>query len=732
MIWPNATTTGVPAGKTLTTYNGTLIVTTPGAVIDGLNITGGVVVEAPNVTIQNCVITGSSWFVVLFDSSSGATNGTVLNCQIYGGGSGAAPGQHGVVGGHLIQGNNIHDVEQGIAPESGSTIQGNYIHDLNNPQADPHYDGILILGGSSDITIQNNTINNPHNQTDAIMIQNYNGPISNIIVNNNQLIGGGYTVYSDASHGTDAITGVQVTNNYIGGGAFGYVYFTGNSPLYAGNVDEFTGQLLPGQDAAALAITAFSTDSNIVGDGITNDNTLILSGNAPANSTIKVFDGTTQIGTTTANASGTWSYNTATLADGSHGFSISATSNGTTATSTALTVKVDTKAPSAPTITSFSSDTGTVGDHITSDHTLTLTGTAEANSTTKIHEGSTLLGSAVTNGSGIWNYTSAVLANGAHSLSATATDTAGNTGTASTPLSVTIATTTAVVPTIASFSTDSGTMGDHITNDHTLTLAGTAAPKATVKAYDGATLLGSAVANSSGAWSYTTPALADGAHKSLIATATDAAGHTGVASAAFGVFVDTIAPTDVLTSDSKNSNGSFKLSGTVLDNGVAKTGEILKFYDGPTFLGSTTVSSNAHWTFTTSTLSNTVHNFTSTATDVAGNVGKSTGVAIYGTSGTNKLGNSLGNDIMTGGGGTDTFVFNSVKFGKDVITDFQPQSSAHDIIDFSHNVFSSFAAVMAHAAQVGPDVVITVDAANSVTVKNVQISTLHQSDIHIV
>ena len=69
-----------------------------------------------------------------------------------------------------------------------------------------------------------------------------------------------------------------------------------------------------------------------------------------------------------------------------------------------------------------------------------------------------------------------------------------------------------VAPTIASFSTDSGVVGDGITNDNTLTLTGTAAANATVKVYDGATLLGTATANGSGAWTYTTAALANGAH----------------------------------------------------------------------------------------------------------------------------------------------------------------------------------------------------------------------------
>ena len=63
------------------------------------------------------------------------------------------------------------------------------------------------------------------------------------------------------------------------------------------------------------------------------------------------------------------------------------------------------------------------------------------------------------NGSGAWSYTTAALTNGAHSLTATATDAAGNTGVASTALAVTIDTTAPVAPTIASFSTDSGVIG---------------------------------------------------------------------------------------------------------------------------------------------------------------------------------------------------------------------------------------------------------------------------------
>ena len=269
---------------------------------------------------------------------------------------------------------------------------------------------------------------------------------------------------------------------------------------------------IPGWPRRALAVTidttapiaptiaSFSTDSGVVGDGITNDNTLTLTGTAEANSTVKIYDGATLLGSATANGSGAWTYTTAALTNGAHSLTATATdaAGNTGVASTALAVTIDTTAPVAPIIASFSTDSGVVGDGITNDNTLTLTGTAEANSTVKVYDGATLLGSATANGTGAWTYTTAALSNGAHSLTATATDAAGNTGVASTALAVTIDTTAPVAPTIASFSTDSGVVGDGITNDNTLTLTGTAEANSTVKVYDGATLLGTVAANGTG------------------------------------------------------------------------------------------------------------------------------------------------------------------------------------------------------------------------------------------
>ena len=336
--------------------------------------------------------------------------------------------------------NDIHHTEDGIYLTGSNTlIQDNYIHDLQSNWSGPHYDGIATDGGVSNITIRHNTVINTHGQTSALMLSNYFGSVSNVVVDNNWLEGGGYTVYSDGQFGGGKISGVSFTNNYLVKGEYGYSSINNNSPVWEGNI-QYTGQPVGGGGTpGAPTIGAISVDSGTAGDGITNDNTLTLNGTAAANSSVKVYDGGALLGTVPVNNSGAWSFNTAVLADGNHNFTATATSGSATSPASASrSVTVDTVKPGAPTITSFSSDTGTVGDRVTSDHTLTLTGTAAANSSIKVYDGETLLGTVPANGSGAWNFNTAVLANGSHSFTAKATDVAGNIGVASAALAVTV------------------------------------------------------------------------------------------------------------------------------------------------------------------------------------------------------------------------------------------------------------------------------------------------------
>ncbi len=104
---------------------------------------------------------------------------------------------------------------------------------------------------------------------------------------------------------------------------------------------------------------------------------------------------------------------------------------------------------------------------------------------------------------------------------------------------------------------------------------------------------------------------------------------------------------------------------------------------------------------------------------------------VVGTANSDTLKSTSANELLTGGYGSDTMVF-TANFGKDFITDFQVSGAAHDVIAFTSDVFADFASVLAHASQVGADVVITADANNSVTLKNVAIEHLNSNQVHII
>jgi hypothetical protein len=359
---------------------------------------------------------------------------------------------------------------------------------------------------------------------------------------------------------------------------------------------------------AAPTIASFSTDSGVVGDHITNDSTPTLTGTAVANSTVTVFDGTTQVGTGTANSSGAWTITTTKLVDGSHSFTATDTVSGvTSAASSALSVTVDTVAPSAPVETGASIVSGTTK--------VQLTGTAEANSTLQVFDGTTQVGTATANSSGAWSLTTGTLAGGGHSFTATATDAAGNSSLASAALAVTIpsAPTAPAAPTIASFSPDTGVVGDGITDANQLTLTGTAVANSTVTVFDGSAQIGTTTANSSGSWSSITSVLTDAIH---LLTATDTvSGVTSAASSPLSVTVDTHVPAaPVLVSDPIVNTNHVVLSGT------AEANSAITVYDGTTVVGTGTTNSTGNWNVTTTALSSGMNALTATATDVAGNV----------------------------------------------------------------------------------------------------------------
>jgi Ca2+-binding RTX toxin-like protein len=107
--------------------------------------------------------------------------------------------------------------------------------------------------------------------------------------------------------------------------------------------------------------------------------------------------------------------------------------------------------------------------------------------------------------------------------------------------------------------------------------------------------------------------------------------------------------------------------------------------------------------------------------------GTASGETIVATSIADRIFGGGGADMLTGGAGNDTFIFQA-SFGKDTITDFTTGAGSEDLIEYASDVFDDFASVLAAASQVGADTVITADAGNILTLKNVALTNLHQDD----
>jgi uncharacterized repeat protein (TIGR02059 family) len=289
---------------------------------------------------------------------------------------------------------------------------------------------------------------------------------------------------------------------------------------------------------AGLAMSA-GTDTGISSsDAITSNTAPTFTGTAEANATVKLYDdnGTTLLGTANADGSGNWSIANNKLGDGNHTLTVTQTdrAGNVSVASAGLAVVIDTSAaaPATPTLAT-ASDSGVLGDGRTNVATPTINGSAEANATVKLYDsdGTTLLGTTTADGSGAWSIVSSTLSEGSHKLSVKQTDLAGNVSTASTNVTLNIDTLAPIPATpVLATASDTGKLGDGLTEVGTPVITGTGEANATVKLYDtdGTTVLGTAIADGAGAWSITSSALSLGAH-ALTVKQTDVAGNVSAA-----------------------------------------------------------------------------------------------------------------------------------------------------------------------------------------------------------
>jgi hypothetical protein len=213
--YPDETNTGVPAGITLQ-KSGSVFASRAGQVIEGLDITGEIVVTAPNVVIKNTKLTGgrgagsSDWAIIIRDNSDNLTiqdsevttpAGSEQDIPCIFNISDSAP--------RLLR-VNIHGCTQGVSSGAG-LIEDSYIHDMSQVPGLSHVDSIASNGGGG-LTVRHNTIFNQFAQTAAVALFQDFGIQKDDLIENNLIAGGGYSIYGGGGK-FGATSNIKIINN---------------------------------------------------------------------------------------------------------------------------------------------------------------------------------------------------------------------------------------------------------------------------------------------------------------------------------------------------------------------------------------------------------------------------------------------------------------------------------------------------------------------------------------
>lgn len=270
-----------------------------------------------------------------------------------------------------------------------------------------------------------------------------------------------------------------------------------------------------GTTSEPSATRTFSVDTTAPGapvisspiDGATlADSYVTFTGTAEPGAHLVLRNGGDPIGETSATATGAWAVAVG-MTNGTHEVTATATDAvgnvSAPSTTTAFTVD-DTQLPGAPTITAPT--------EASSVSLAVVEGTAEPGAMIALREEGALLATASANAAGTWRAVLFDISTGTHSVTASATDPAGNVGASSAPRSFRVV----GAPSNALAITSPGEGSLH---PSAVTFTGVGAkPGVAIALYEGNTRLGTVMPSSNGTWSIGV-ALGSGAHTVVATTA---------------------------------------------------------------------------------------------------------------------------------------------------------------------------------------------------------------------
>lgn len=204
---PDAATTGPRDGVALEP-SGAVVVTEDGAIVEGLDVTGGIDVRADYVHIRNVQITtdGALYGIKIANDVTGTV---IENARIVGDGNCSA----GIVyAGYVARRIEVDGCVDGLRVGDATTVEASWIHDQIKIE-DSHNDAVQSVGGRG-IVLRGNRIEGPYQtSTSAVLLQADLAPMSDVVVTDNYLSGGSYSLYVQAKDDMPAPEFVRVAGN---------------------------------------------------------------------------------------------------------------------------------------------------------------------------------------------------------------------------------------------------------------------------------------------------------------------------------------------------------------------------------------------------------------------------------------------------------------------------------------------------------------------------------------
>lgn len=386
--YPDVGTVGTISGVTRTNETGTINLYS-GQTYENKTLTGDIWVHGPNVTIRNVKLISDSYYPIRTFSDEGSTGNLLIdhveidlkgkfelkavafdnykltNSYIHNGGECAHFGENVTIENNLcVVGPDANSDGVVDATPTCSQIEDQY-RTASGDTA--HFDGFQT-DGSSNIKINHNTVYQRCPQTSNILLNG--ATATNIVVNDNLLSGGGYTIYCPGPNNS----GVVISNNrisrlyYPNGGFYGPTAYCENIPQanLFGNVWDDTGASLDGSSTPptdttppTISITTPTNNATVSG---TITTTATASDNVGVAKVEFYVDNETTPRITDSVSPYNYSIDTLTLTNGSHTIKAKAYDAANNTTSTTITINVnnpDTIAPSVPQNTTQTGSTAT-------------------------------------------------------------------------------------------------------------------------------------------------------------------------------------------------------------------------------------------------------------------------------------------------------------------------------------------------------------------------------------